>query len=93
MYMLMLQAGATATVDPLLENTEPHLMILWITLGVIVVALIALGGEFWSNLWGVITAPSLTFQRLCGEAQWVPGVVVIAMTGSVFSVGSFLKYR
>ncbi len=76
-----MELDATTQVDLLIQNYEPSMLILWITLGVIVVALIALGSEFWVNLWGMIFSPSLTFQRLCGEAQWVPGVVVVAVAG------------
>ncbi|MCX6645967.1 MAG: hypothetical protein NTY09_06385 [bacterium] len=72
---------ATAQVDQILANYEASRLIIWITLGVIVVALIALGTEFWVNLFGVIFSPSLTFQRILGEAQTVPGLVIIAITG------------
>jgi len=76
-----MEFDATTQVDQLIAGYESTQLIIWITLGVILVALIALGTEFWVNLWGAIHAPSLTFQRLCGEAQWVPGLVVVAMTG------------
>ncbi len=59
---------ATAQVDQILANYEASSLIIWITLGAIVVALIALGTEFWVNLFGVIFSPSLTFQRILGEA-------------------------
>jgi len=76
-----MELDATAQVDQILANYEASQLILWITLGVIVIALIALGTEFWVNLWGIIFYPSITFQRLLGEAQWVPGIVVVAITG------------
>jgi hypothetical protein len=72
---------ATAQVDQILANYEASGLIIWITVGVIIVAIIALGTEFWANLWGVIFSPSLTFQRILGEAQAVPGLVIVAVTG------------
>jgi hypothetical protein len=84
---------ATAQVDQILANYEASSLIIWITLGVIVVALIALGTEFWVNLFGVIFSPSLTFQRILGEAQAVPGLVIVAVTGMACGaiVNSFLS--
>ncbi len=72
---------ATSQVDTLLASYEAAPLIIWITVGVIIVALIALGTEFWVNLWGVIFSPSLTFQRLLGEAQWAPALVIAAIAG------------
>ncbi len=72
---------ATAQADQILANYEAARLIIWITIGVIVVAIIALGTEFWVNLWGLITSPSLTFQRMLGEAQVVPGLVLVAVSG------------
>jgi len=71
----------TETVDPLLANYQSSTLILWITLVVILVALIALGTEFWVNLWGMLWYPSLTFQRMLGESQAIPGIVVTAIAG------------
>lgn len=76
-----MELDATAQVDQILANYEASQLIIWITVGVIVVALIALGTEFWVNLWGVLFSPSLSFQRILGEAQAVPGLVLVAITG------------
>jgi len=76
-----MELDATTQVDQFIQSYQPSQLILWITLGVILVALIALGSEFWVNMWGMIWSPSLTFQRLLGEAQWVPGIVVVALIG------------
>jgi len=80
-----MELDATSQFDALIASYEAASLIIWITLTVIVVALIALGTEFWANLWGAISSPSLTFQRLLGEAQTVPGIVVIAVVGMASS--------
>jgi len=76
-----MELDATSQVDSILQNYQAAQLIIWITLGVIVVAIIALGSEFWVNLWGVIAYPSLTFQRMLGEAQTIPGIVIVAIAG------------
>lgn len=76
-----MELDATSQVDAILQNYEAASLIVWITIGVIVVAIIALGTEFWVNLWGMIVYPSVTFQRLLGEAQTVPGIVIVAIAG------------
>jgi len=81
-----MELDLTTQVDQLIANNQASTLILWITLGVIVVALIALGTDFWANLWGAIFSPSLTFQRLLGESQWVPAIVIIAIIGLACSV-------
>jgi len=86
-----MELDATTQVDQFIAGYQASQLIIWITLGVIVVALIALGFEFWTNLWGTIHSPSMTFQRLCGEGQWVPGLVVIAMSGMA-SAAIIMKY-
>ena len=75
------ELNATGQIDQILAAYEPISLTIYITLAVIVVAIIALGPEFWANLWGMIFSPALTFQRLLGEAQWVPGIVVVAIAG------------
>jgi hypothetical protein len=81
-----MEFDATAQVDQIIANYQANQLILWITLGVIIIALIALGTEFWVNLWGIIWSPSLTFQRILGEGQWVPAIVVVAITGMSIAV-------
>jgi hypothetical protein len=76
-----MELDATSQVDSILQNYQAAQLIIWITLGVIVVAVIALGSEFWVNLWGIIAYPSVTFQRMLGEAQTVPGIVIVAVAG------------
>jgi len=82
---------ATAQVDQIIANANAATLVVWITLGVIVIALIALGSEFWVNIWGLIVAPAITSQRLLGEGQWVPGIVVVAISGMA-SAAILLSY-
>lgn len=77
----MVDLNATSQLDQILLGYDAVSLTIYITLGVIVIALIVLGSEFWVNLWGMIVYPAMTFQRLLGEAQWVPGVVVVAISG------------
>ena len=87
----MPELDATTQIDQILLGYEAVQLTVYITLVVIVVALLALGTEFWVNLWGTIAFPSLTFQRILGEAQWVPGLVIIGITGLANAV-IFLSY-
>jgi hypothetical protein len=83
--------NATSQIDAIISSYDAISLTIWITLAVILVAVIALGSEFWVNLWGCIVYPSLTFQRLLGEGQWVPGIVVVAISG-LSSAMIFLAY-
>ena len=47
-----MELNATGTVDQILQGYEAISLTIYITLGVIVIALIVLGSEFWVNLWG-----------------------------------------
>ena len=82
---------ATAQFDQIIANYESITLTVYITLAVIVVALIALGSEFWVNLWGALFFPSVTFQRVLGEGQWFPGLVIICVTG-LSSAAIILSY-
>ncbi|HEX9746543.1 MAG TPA: hypothetical protein VGB30_14075 [bacterium] len=82
---------ATAQVDVILANYQAISLTVYITLAVILVALIALGTEFWANFWGMITSPAINFQRILGEAQTIPGLVVVGITGLANAV-IFLSY-
>lgn len=85
-------ADATQQVDQILQNYEAIPLTVYITLAVIAIALIVLSTEgFWGNLWGAIFSPSLTFQRILGEGQWVPGIVIVAVAG-LSSAMIFLSY-
>jgi hypothetical protein len=83
--------NATSSIDAIIASYDAISLTIYITLAVILVAVIALGSEFWVNLWGIIIYPSMTFQRLLGEAQWVPGIVVVAISG-LSSAMIFLAY-
>jgi hypothetical protein len=73
--------NVTSQLDQILAGYDAVTLTIYITLAVIVIALIVLGSEFWVNLWGTIVYPAMTFQRLLGEAQWVPALVIVAISG------------
>ena len=85
------ELNATGSIDAIIASYDAISLTIYITLAVIVIAIIALGSEFWVNLWGIIIYPAMTFQRLLGEAQWVPGIVVVAISG-LSSAMIFLAY-
>ncbi len=72
---------ATGVVDQFLVNYEPVTLIIWIALIAVVIGVISLGTEFWVSIWGIIHSPSLTFQRILGEAQTIPGLVILLVGG------------
>ncbi|HDS30506.1 MAG TPA: hypothetical protein ENN67_05615 [Firmicutes bacterium] len=73
---------ATEIVDQFIVNYEPATLMTWLFIAAIVIGVISLGTEFWTNLWGIIFYPALTFQRILGEAQTVPGIVVVLVSGA-----------
>jgi len=83
--------NATSQIDAIIASYDAISLTIYLTLAVILVAVIALGSEFWVNLWGIILYPAMTFQRLLGEGQWVPGIVVTAISG-LSSAMIFLAY-
>jgi hypothetical protein len=76
----------TGIVDQFLSNYEPATLMTWLFVAAILIGVISLGTEFWSNIWGLVSSPSLTFQRILGEAQTVPGIVVILVAGAASGV-------
>lgn len=83
--------NATSQIDQIIQGYDAVSLAVYISLAVVVVALLALGTEFWVNIWGCIFYPAMTFQRLLGEAQWVPGIVVVGVAG-LSSAMIFLSY-
>ncbi len=77
---------STELVDQFLTGYEPAVFMTWTFIAVILIGIISLGAEFWVNLWGIIYSPALTFQRILGEAQTVPGIVVTLVAGAAAGV-------
>lgn len=85
------ELDATIQVDQFLQAYEAIPLTIYISLSVLFIALIVLGTEFWVNIWGIIVYPALTFQRLLGEAQTIPGLVVVIVAGLACAM-IFLSY-
>lgn len=85
----------TSQIDDLIHNL-PYGQItqaIWVMWVAVVVVLIALGLDFWRNIWGFWFFPRMTFPRIAGELQVIPGMFVALMFGLINAIISFNYYR
>ena len=85
----------TTQIDDMIHNL-PYGQItqsIWIMWVAVVVVLIALGLEFWRNIWSMWFFPRMSYPRIAGELQIVPGLFVALMFGLINGIISFNYYR
>lgn len=77
------QSAATGALDSMIGglNITPTQLAVFTLAFAILVILMVLGKEFWLNLYGLCTVPSVAFSRLMGEQQLLPAVFLVLMSG------------
>ena len=84
----VLAQGATGALDTTISgmNMSPDRIAIFSLVFGVVVILLVLGTEFWINLFGLFTAPTVVFSRLMGEQQILPALFVVLMSGLLIAV-------
>ncbi|MCG3151719.1 MAG: hypothetical protein GEEBNDBF_01000 [bacterium] len=86
------QTGATGALDSMISGlniSAPQLAIFTLVFAVVVILLV-LGVEFWFNLYGLLTAPSVASSRIMGEQQILPALFVVLMSGLITAIFSLM---
>lgn len=92
LWPTLAQSSTTGALDSMiggLDITAPQLAVYTLVFAVVVILLV-LGTEFWMNLYGLVTAPSVAASRLMGEQQILPGLFVVLMSGLLMAVFAML---
>jgi hypothetical protein len=75
---------ANQIIEQAQSSGQTHESIMMIVMAVcLVVILIALGWDFWRNVYNMIFFPRVTFMRLAGEQQFLPNLFVVLFFGIV----------
>ncbi|MEO7993427.1 MAG: hypothetical protein ABI743_03435 [bacterium] len=81
------QNAVTDALDSVASSVgQPDRMAIYTLTFTAVVILLVLGTEFWVNLYGILTAPTVAFSRLMGEQQLLPAIFLILLSGILLGI-------